>query len=97
MFKFIKSFFKREYGISEQQFVPLMPKVQKEELQIREWTAEYFVPQSEMKHLIPGLVKNKLANQMFEDLLEDMTVTKAMDPDRGGYVFRARMKIAKEK
>lgn len=87
----------RGTNVPEQPSVPTMPKVQKTELQIREWTAEYFVPQSEMKHLIPGLVKNKLANQMFEDLLEDMTVTKAMDPERGGYVFRARMKIAKEK
>lgn len=94
MFKFFK---RKKRGIPEQPSVPTMPKVQKTELQIREWTAEYFVPQSEMKHLIPGLVKNKLANQMFEDLLEDMTVTKAMDPERGGYVFRAKMKIAKEK
>ena len=94
MFKFFK---RKERGIPEQPSVPTMPKVQKTELLIREWTAEYFVPQSEMKHLIPSLVKNKLANQMFEDLLEDMTVTKAMDPERGGYVFRARMKIAKEK
>lgn len=93
MFKF----FRKKRGIPEQPSVPTMPKVQETELQIREWTAEYFVPQSEMQHLIPGLVKNKLANQMFEDLLEDMTVTKAMDPERGGYVFRARMKIAKEK
>ena len=87
----------RGTNVPEQPSVPSMPKVQETELRIREWTAEYFVPQSEMKHLIPGLVKNKLANQMFEDLLEDMTVTKAMDPERGGYVFRARMKIAKEK
>lgn len=94
MFRFFK---RKKRGIPEQQSVPTMPKVQETELRIREWTAEYFVPQSEMKHLIPGLVKNKLANQMFEDLLEDMTVTKAMDPERGGYVFRARMKIAKEK
>lgn len=96
MFKFFKRK-RRETNVPEQPSVPQMPKVQKTELQIREWTAEYFVPQSEMRHLIPGLVKNKLANQMFEDLLEDMTVTKAMDPERGGYVFRARMKIAKEK
>lgn len=96
MFRFFKRK-KRGCNVPEQPSVQTMPKVQKTEMQIREWTAEYFVPQSEMKHLIPGLVKNKLANQMFEDLLEDMTVTKAMDPERGGYVFRARMKIAKEK
>jgi hypothetical protein len=96
MFRFFKRE-KRGTNVPEQPSVPPMPKVQNTELQIREWTAEYFVPQSEMRHLIPGLVKNKLANQMFEDLLEDMTVTKAMDPERGGYVFRARMKIAKEK
>lgn len=96
MFRFFKRK-KRGCNVPKQPSVPPMPKVQKTELQIREWTAEYFVPQSEMKHLIPGLVKNKLANQMFEDLLEDMTITKAMDPERGGYVFRARMKIAKEK
>lgn len=94
MFRFFK---RKKRNIPEYLFVPEMPKEQETELRIREWTAEYFVPQSEMKHLIPALVKNKLANQMFEDLLEDMTVTKAMDPDRGGYVFRARMKIAKEK
>ena len=94
MFRFFK---RKKRGIPEQPSVPTMPKVQETELRIREWTAEYFVPQSEMKHLIPGIVKNKLANQMFEDLLEDMTVTKAMDPERGGYVFRAKMKIAKEK
>ena len=96
MFRFFKRE-KRGTNVPEQPSVSPMPKVQNTELQIREWTAEYFVPQSEMRHLIPGLVKNKLANQMFEDLLEDMTVTKAMDPERGGYVFRARMKIAKEK
>ena len=96
MFRFFKRK-KRGTNVPQQPNVPPMPKVQETELRIREWTAEYFVPQSEMKHLIPGIVKNKLANQMFEDLLEDMTVTKAMDPERGGYVFRAKMKIAKEK